>query len=320
MKKNFFIFLCILILLFTSCRANVPDGQALDASMEEPTMKQLSDHPLSAKGLCRMRYTETTPEGTCEIFADETYDRVRLVITNTDGTKEQHYVDGLSMFTELADEIDRQQMLDWKYLETADVEKPANTEIKVECVIVSRTDTFGSARMPVGGIAMLQKLKEIALSYVTDENEMKPFTVEIAGKTYSTVRGTGNSVGTGAVIDFGDDKWWEVEGFVGEYALTDPGRKVSEELLGENNDDLKNVTLSLRPDGAVTFTVDDKVYEGTCDAERKYQCYASAMNGWLMLDLKAESGTAEGQFIEVRVDPEPYPVNSRGCHLLLERQ
>lgn len=273
---------------------------------------------LSAEGLCQMRYTE----GDFEIFLDTSYENTRIVVTNEDGTKHQYYPKGHEVFDELSKKIDAFDMLDWGYLDTEDVEKAEGTEIKITARIVSRDYTFGTQRMPKGGIDLLHELKDIALSYGKDDDEIRTFTVEINGKTYNTVSGTGNSVGTGAEIDFGEDKWWEVEHFTGRYELTEKAIEVMKKEMGTSGVDFveyDTAFFEITPDGQITFQAgDEELYEGTVDAARLYGCYATGA-GFEFDFYQSEDGPDEN-FIEVRRRGEPYPVNTPGYQIYLERK
>lgn len=278
---------------------------------------QQSNSPVSVP-LWRMVYTETSPESSCSLFADKTYGRVRVVITKADGSKEQHYVDGLEMLGELWTRVNAESMADWKYLEQKDVQAESDTVITVECRVDGRTVSFGTRRMPEQGVEKLQALKAIILSYLTDENEQKPFTVTVAGKTYSTVRGTGNSAGDGAVIDFNGELWWEVEGFTGTYALTEQAAGFSRQKLDTSYAEYGSASFTVSPDGAVALTVDGETHTGTCDGNRLYNCCATALGG--ELSFLFVRGTDPGtRFLEVSMRGLPYPETFRGYRMYLEK-
>lgn len=278
---------------------------------------RVSEHPVSASGINQIRYRETTAAGVLSIFAESSYEVVRIRITEPDGSKRQYRVEGIKLLDEISEEIGNAAMLDWRYLNNEDVEKETDTKIEVEVRVVSRNDRFGSVRMPLRGIDYLHNLAAVILSYAeSEEDEVKPFDVTIAGKTYHTVRGTGNSAGSGAVIDFGDDKWWIVEGFTGTYRMTEAAQKASEEKWGNSygGENYRDAFFELLEDGTVTLKVGDDIRKTEVSDRRLWGCYATAKGG-ISFDYRG----SDKNMIEVCVEMIPAPVNFPGYMLYLER-
>lgn len=275
---------------------------------------------LSANGINRFRYTEKSNDGKYEIFADMSYSRVRMVITETDGEKRQLYVPGTDMFDKLLKEMDNADMLDWNYIDGKDIEKVDDTEIVVEIRVSARNYSFGSVRMPSDGLTYLRNLKAIALSFVKDEYEVKPFKVFIEGKTYTTVRGTGNSAGSGAVIDFGNEKWWEVEHFVGRYVMTDRAREASEHDWGDSycSEAYENAFFEIRGDGTVFFVIGDDRRKSKVSKDRRWGCYATAGEA-ISFEYRNGDDGRDKSMLEFRLAPEPAPNPFPGYRTYLER-
>ena len=131
------------------------------------------------------------------------------------------------------------------------------------------------------------------------ENETAPEekqSVNWHGTEMELVPGTGQSDDlTGAVLDYGDNRWWVEEGFVGQY------------LMNEDTEQLAGVTeeyseLTVYENGAVVWITDDAVYSGELFDKRHY---GDAAHGYVTADddqvprafeidfVRTENGTAE---------------------------
>lgn len=267
----------------------------------------------------RFRYTETSPEGKFSMFLEQSYEKVRYVVRETGGGSRQYYTDNQLLF-ELYDYLKSEDMENWRYLDAAQAEE--DVVIQVEIRVGGRMRDFGSARMPVGGIEKLRRFRAIAAAYEDERAETKPFTVTVGGKKYRTVRGTGNSVGAGAVIDFGSDKWWLVEGFAGHYELTAQAREAFAERDPGRMPPYSAAILDLEKDGSLSLQVgDDAPYRTAVDAERRYGCTATAMGGRIQFEF-CEDGRKKrrGQLLRLRMSGLPYPETFAGYDLILEKR
>lgn len=97
------------------------------------------------------------------------------------------------------------------------------------------------------------------------------FTVRIGNKDYSLIPDYSKADYYGEEIDFGDDIWWQVEEYVGQYEISD------EDLVDMKNGsnfnrqiEKKDAVLMISEDGKVRFEYCGKVYEGELPKERYY--------------------------------------------------
>ena len=86
-------------------------------------------------------------------------------------------------------------------------------------------------------------------------------TVKIHGEERSTVKGTGNLSGYGAVIDYGEESWWTAEEYAGATFSLQP-YNIDYEL------GVENVSFAVTEDGSVSLTVGEKEYTGFLSTER----------------------------------------------------
>ncbi len=83
------------------------------------------------------------------------------------------------------------------------------------------------------------------------------------GRQVRLVPGTGIFAGDqGAEIDYGEEKWWLLEGFTGAWSLSESWREEASHA---------SASLSVREDGSVTLTLEDKVWTGTLGEKRYYR-------------------------------------------------
>lgn len=270
--------------------------------------------------LCQLRYEKESPGGKFSIFIDQYYEKVTIHVTETDGGQRLYHVSNRVMF-ELYDYIKSEDMLNWRFLDSKDVEPAGGTKIKVTCRIISNDKTFGTERMPAGGLKKLEKITEIISAHEDPEKEIEPFTVTIKGKTYNTVRGTGNITGTGAVIDFGDDKWWQVEEFTGHYELTENARETYAKEYPQQKLIHSKATLDIYEDGRFVLQVDDDEAVETQVAEKRlYGCYPSVAGNNIIFDfIFDEELNDDGNILYVNMDGMPCPETFRGYNLCVEK-
>ena len=84
------------------------------------------------------------------------------------------------------------------------------------------------------------------------------------GRSVSLVPGTGTGEDRrGAEIDYGEEKWWLLEGFTGTWSLAE----------GEWQEEATHtsVTLTVEEDGSVTLTLDGETWTGTLPDKRYYR-------------------------------------------------
>lgn len=237
-----------------------------------------------------VKLTMARYEGTREVYVEKVYDAVRLHITDEDGTQYLYRV-SLSLLKEIEDLV-----------------QDINTE------------TNGvSMKYRVDGREKNIKLNEendkafndIISIYAVDNYEIKPKEVTIHGKKYKTVRGTGNFVGTGALIDFNGENWWEVEGYVGHYELTEKAKK---EYPDENMLDAE-VILDINKDGSLVLVIDGETFTEQASSERRYGTQAE-FSGLYYVYFADE----KENFISVTREGLPYPEDREPFTFVLERK
>ena len=147
------------------------------------------------------------------------------------------------------------------------------------------------------------------------------------GQYVQLVPETGNIVGTGAIIDYGDTPWWVVEEFVGTWAMTEEDRALITEWYSDGNppDDGK---LEIREDGTFAMTFGGTSYEGVLDDTRGYGVYAGGsmapVDGgptqgvWFDYTPESESDKSWSH-IKFYVEGLPYPLSEEApafeCYL-----
>lgn len=125
------------------------------------------------------------------------------------------------------------------------------------------------------------------------------------GNTVRLVPGTGthHDTGAGAVIDYGSRIWWQEEGFIGTFSMTEQDR----EYTYRTADD---ASLTVKPDGSVVLMLDGTQWTGTLGKTRRYRegIPVSLRNGSAFRDVTIwnlrEDSYAE---LEVRCYPGPVP-------------
>lgn len=99
------------------------------------------------------------------------------------------------------------------------------------------------------------------------------FTVRMGGKEYPVIPDYSKPNHTGEEINFGEDVWWQAEGYVGQYEMTAAdfldmqNNQVadSKRQAGENS-----AVLTISEDGKIRFDYYGKVYEGVMPGKRYY--------------------------------------------------
>lgn len=281
--------------------AQQPAAPEKPSQSQEPQMQpsdQLSNDPLDY--VYRVTYTETDPEGNeYSIFAEKSYENARVHVTHPDGREQLFYVP-VKVLYDLKDYSDREKLAEWPRVgpDTPDFDK--DPQIRVSMMINNRSIAIGTHHMPEAAfIDKLYHIKELLMSYAAEDTEIPAFDVEIAGKTYHTVAGTGNLQGTGARIDFAGDKWWVVMGYTGRY----------ESAEGD--------FLEITADGRVTVKAGDFTEEGAADDDYFWQTYATALGG--RLSFAFTDGEESGDQLRAYMVGDPYPGTFTGFNLELTR-
>ena len=142
-------------------------------------------------------------------------------------------------------------------------------------------------------------------------------TVRQHGREVPLVPETGNIVGTGAIIDYGDTPWWIAEEFVGSWTMTEADRALIAQWYSDGNAPTDG-KLDIREDGTFTLVFDGDTYEGALNDERCWGVYASGtaqrvgasggQSAWF--DYTKESKSDESWTrIEFHGDGLPYPLS-----------
>ncbi|MDO4764526.1 MAG: hypothetical protein Q4A29_00585 [Eubacteriales bacterium] len=112
-------------------------------------------------------------------------------------------------------------------------------------------------------------LAEARLDIIPPKPEV--FTVRIGNKDYPILPDYSKSNHYGEEIDFGDDIWWQIEEYVGQYEISD--EDLVEMKNGSNFNrqiEKKDAMLRIDEGGKVRFEYCGKVYEGELPKERYY--------------------------------------------------
>lgn len=298
---------------------------------EDDDMKKPTNNPTVyewEKYLDQFRYTETDEAGnTLSIYAYYTAGRCVINITHPDGTMQKFYAETAQVLYDLKDYNDIHKLTEWYTIGPDTPELDKAQQIRVSCRYANRDYDFGTNHMPdADGIGKLHAMRDMLLSATSEEAEVQPFTVTINGKEYRTIAGTGNVVGTGALIDFGDDLWWEVEKFTGHFTLTEESLNMTEEVSSSHPVTVKNAYADILADGGIHVVVDDLEFTGTLDSERGWMVWATALDHEMYLCFEDKNqATSEGEdavpkFLHIRMQPEPVPGTFPGVEIILERQ
>ena len=137
------------------------------------------------------------------------------------------------------------------------------------------------------------------------------------GREVPLVPETGNIVGTGAIIDYGEVPWWIAEEFVGTWAMTEDDRALIAEWYSDGNAP-SDGKMEIREDGTFTLVFDGDTYEGMLDETRGWGVFATGnmqrvggMYGqsvWFDYTQESESDK-QWTHIEFHADGQPYPMS-----------
>ena len=321
LRRVFFVMVCALLcVLPAACTKNEDDD--MKKPTEKPTVYEWE------KYLDHFRYTETDEAGnTLSIYAYYTAGRCVINITHPDGTKQKFYAETAQVLYDLKDYNDIHKLTEWDTIGPDTPELDKAQQIRVSCRYANRDYDFGTNHMPdPDGIEKLHTIRDMLLSATSEDAEIKSFTVTIYGKQYQTIAGTGNVVGTGALIDFGDDLWWEVEKFTGHFELSEQSLNMTEEVSSSHPVNVQNAYADILADGSIHVVVDDLEFTGKLDSDRGWMVWATALDHEMYLcfedknQANAEGNDAVPKFLHIRMQPEPVPGTFPGVEIILERQ
>ena len=98
--------------------------------------------------------------------------------------------------------------------------------------------------------------------------------MKIGGREYPVIPDYSKNTHTGEQIDFGDELWWQVEGYVGRYVMTDGDLvDMQDEYFTQDATARKekNVTLEISEDGHAVLDYFGEVFEGDLPEKRYYR-------------------------------------------------
>lgn len=93
------------------------------------------------------------------------------------------------------------------------------------------------------------------------------------GQYVTLVPETGNLVGVGATIEYGDTPWWVAEEYVGTWNMTEDDRALVADWYADGETPAEG-SLEIREDGTFTFVFDGRAFEGQLDATRGWAVFA----------------------------------------------
>ena len=99
------------------------------------------------------------------------------------------------------------------------------------------------------------------------------FTVNIGGKEYPVIPDYSQKDHVGEVIDFGDDIWWQAEGYVGKYVITEKDKEeMKEEYFTQDavSHTEGTAVLEISEDGHAVLDYFGVLFEGDLPKERRY--------------------------------------------------
>ena len=100
------------------------------------------------------------------------------------------------------------------------------------------------------------------------------YTVQIGGRVYPLIPDYSLDSHTGEEIDFGEDLWWQVEGYPGRYAMTEEDRKDLENSYfspGAFSDSGRSAELVITEDGQAVLDCFGEVFRGKLPEKRRYK-------------------------------------------------
>ena len=157
---------------------------------------------------------------------------------------------------------------------------------------------------------------EISLDTFRDEPQTAY--IRVGNKDYPLIPNYGEESHYGEVIDFGDEDWWVVEGYVGSYAMTEEDYEESYGVY-----DVSEASLVIAADGSVVLEIDEEHYEGTLPEEGIYSTVTELKmegpreNNTMMLQPLEEGNRSAkgvidviGPFDRVRISFEGIPATN----------
>lgn len=133
----------------------------------------------------------------------------------------------------------------------------------------------------------------------------EPFTVRIGRKDYPLISDYAKIDHSGEEIDFGTGCWWQIEGYVGRYVITDEDREeMTDSWAAENalREGGETAELVISENGEVTFNCFGEIFKGTLPEKRYYRTYA---------DVFVESENESRSFSIIPRDFEPHETPHR---------
>ncbi|MBQ9815213.1 MAG: hypothetical protein IJM53_05920 [Lachnospiraceae bacterium] len=283
------IIIFVFALMLAGCEEKEPEPE---------TTREIAE---AEKYVDYIRFEQTDADGQLYIYAYYSADHCVIYLTEPDGGQRLYYTDSQVLY-DLKDYITEEDLGNWYTIGPGTPELDKEVQVRVEYRIFGKVHDFGTDHMPDPDyFEKIDHVRSMLFAVMTEEAEIQPFTVEIKGKEYHTIRGTGNIVGVGAIIDFGDDKWWQVENFVGHYELTD------------EDSGYDHASLDILEDGTFHIIVDDTDIECTVSETRGYMVWAEAGGVYFTFE------DAEENLLRVQMAGEPYPGTFPGFDLILER-
>jgi len=173
-----------------------------------------------------------------------------------------------------------------------------------------------------GGAYMNRFTEPVSLweaGFDTQPEPEKPFTVNIGGKEYTVIPDYSMKNHVGEEIDFGDESWWEVEGYTGSYEMTADDLK---EMEGEYftydaaSRPEGTVTMDISPDGHVVLNYYDEVFEGDLPEKRYYKTYPAirmtSSKGWpeRSFQIELREGKAHSRPYKIELYSEGLPATN----------
>lgn len=144
-------------------------------------------------------------------------------------------------------------------------------------------------------------LAEARLDIIPPKAEV--FTVHIGNKDYHVIPDYSKPDHYGEEIDFGDEIWWQVEEYVGQYKISDEDLVEMKNTADFNSQiEKKDSMLMISEDGKVRFEYCDKVYQGELPKERYYG---------VNVTIKLKSGYESRSFEIILRDTEAHDAPSK---------
>lgn len=301
MRKSLIFLLLASVLAGVAACQKKPDASEEEAAASVSAQAETESDEEWRKYIYQIGYEETSADGTC-LTLNAYYSSQHCVIhiDHPDGSQQLFYTDADVLYA-LKDYNDAEQFTAWGRTGPDTPELDREEKIRVTCTIESKSKAFGTNHMPdPDGLDKLHKIRDMLLDAAKEEDEIPPFTVTIGDKTYQTVRGTGNIVGTGAIIDFGEEKWWQVEQYVGHFVL---------------EEDPESTYVDISDDGTIHVfdRTTDTDLTGRVNETHGYAVWAEAVGGRVFLNLNEDD-------LQIQMSPDPYPGTFEGMDYSLTRK